>query len=227
MLPENQPGILSQLISPVTTLFAAFLGAWFAFLLQNKREKKKEENVNVSALNKVQINFVQQLNALTILNKDFIIPHREHPLTWVAIPAVPLRDYANLQIDGASLSFLTESGNANLISEILVEEESFKEVMKTLNLRSEVHVGLLQPKLEAIGFREGQDFKYSVEQVEEMLGPHLVGKLKRLTEGLITLTENAIKSHEEIIKKIKSTGTNIFPKKKILGFEYKNDKKTI
>jgi len=29
------------------------------------------KNANVAALNKVQINLVQQLNALTIFNKDF------------------------------------------------------------------------------------------------------------------------------------------------------------
>jgi len=35
---------LGNLISPLTTLLAAFLGAWFAFLLQSRREKRNEKN---------------------------------------------------------------------------------------------------------------------------------------------------------------------------------------
>ncbi|MCR4289076.1 MAG: hypothetical protein NUV86_02300 [Candidatus Scalindua sp.] len=38
----------------MTTLLAVFAGAWFAFLVQNRREKKKETHTNAAALNKVQ-----------------------------------------------------------------------------------------------------------------------------------------------------------------------------
>lgn len=219
-LSQEPINIWQEISSPLTTLLAAFLGAWFAFMLQNRREKKNEINKNLAALNKVQINLVQQLNALTIFNKDFIQPYKSHPVNWVAIPAAPPRNYTHLKIEAGSLSFLIEQNSSALISKILIVEEEFQEVMNLINLRSEVHVGRLQPKLEEIGFKEGKSFDKSLEEVENFLGDRLVGEMKRLTNGLISSIEDAITSHEEVIKEIKATGTKVFPKKRVLSFQY-------
>jgi hypothetical protein len=215
----------STLIAALATLIAAFGGAWFAFLLQNRKEKRKETNTNAEALNKVQITLSQQLNALTLFNKDFIQPYKDHPINWIAIPAIPHRDYSQLQIDGRSLAFLVEKDSSSLISKVLVVEEKFKEVMNVINLRSNIHVQQLQPKLAEMGFVEGQPFNYSLEKVENLIGLQLVSGLKRLTISLISITEDAIQSHEEIIKEIKTTGIKIFPGKRILSFEYTDKEK--
>ncbi len=215
----------SEILVALTTLVAAFGGAWFAFLLQNKKEKKRETNANVEALNKVQITLTQQLNALTIFNKDFIQPYKDHPANWIAVPAAPHRDYSKLQIDGGSLAFLIGRGSSTLISKILIVEEKFKEVMNVINLRSGIHVQQLQPKLAEMGFIEGEPFNMSLEKVESILGTQLVSGLKRLTDSLIAITEDAIQSHEEIIEEIKATGVKIFPNKRILSFEYMNKEK--
>lgn len=212
----------SEIITALTTLVAAFGGAWFAFLLQNRKEKKREANTNVEALNKVQITLTQQLNALTIFDKDFIRPFKNHPVNWIAVPAAPHRDYSTLQIDGGSLAFLVGKDSSTLISKILVAEEKFKEVMNVINLRSSIHVQQLQPKLAEMGFIEGQPFNLSLEKVESILGAPLVSGLKRITNDLIAMTEDAIQSHEEIMKEIKATGVKIFPDKRILSFEYMN-----
>ena len=210
-----------DLITPAVTLLAAFLGAWFAFLLQNSKDEKKEKNHNSQALNKAQINLVQQLNFLTIFNKDFLLPNKESPIRWLAVPAAPYRDYKKLRIDAGSLAFLVESGNASLISEILVTEEIFQEVMNVINSRSDVHVTRLQLKLEEIGFEEGKPYDKPFEEFERMLGERLVTELKRFTENLYENTKIAITSHEILIKKIKATGRDLFPDKRILSYEYK------
>lgn len=223
---EQQPtNFWAGIISPMTTLLAVFAGAWFAFLLQNKREKKKETNTNVAALNKVQINLIQQLNMLTNFNKTYVQPYKDHSITWIAIPANPHIDYSKLQIDSGSLFFLVENNSSNLISNILLVEEKFQMVINLINLRSKVHVDRLQPKLEEIGFKEGENFAKSIKEVEKLLGVRLVSELKKLTKDVISFTEDAIQSHEEIIKEIKTTGTRLFPKKRVLSFEYHNNDK--
>jgi len=215
----------TEIIAALATLVAAFGGAWFAFLLQNRKEKNRESNTNAEALNKVQITLGQQLNALTIFDRDFIQPYKDHPINWIAIPAAPHRNYSKLQIDGGSLAFLVEKDSSVLISKVLVVEEKFQEVMNVINLRSNIHVQQLQPKLEEMGFIEGQPFNFSLGEVERLLGPQLVSGLKRLTNSLISITEDAIRSHEEIIKEIKTTGIKIFPNKRILSFEYTSKEK--
>ncbi|MBU4317800.1 MAG: hypothetical protein KKF30_11070 [Proteobacteria bacterium] len=212
----------TEIIAALTTLVASFGGAWFAFSLQNRKEKRREVNTNAEALNKIQITLSQQLNALTIFNKDFIQPHKNHPVNWIAVPAAPHRDYSKLQIDGGSLAFLVEKDSSTIISKVLVVEEKFKEVMNVINLRSNIHYQQLQPKLAEMGFIEGEPFNLSHKEVEILLGTQLVSALKRLTESLISSTEDAIKSHEEIITEIKTIGKAIFPNKRILSFEYMN-----
>jgi len=219
--PTNYWAII---ITVLTTLVAAFGGAWFAFLLQNRKEKKKETNKNIEALNKVQITLTQQLNALTILNKDLIQPHKDHPIKWLAMPAVSHRNYSKLQIDAGSLSFLVEKGSSSLISEVLNVEEKFKEVMNIVNLRSNFHVQKLQPKLAEIGIEEGKTYQLQPEKVEHLLGIQIVGTLKKFTDSLIQITEDAITSHEKIINDIKTIGKKIFPKSKIVSFSYINKK---
>ena len=215
----------SEIFAALATLVAAFGGAWFAFLLQNRKERKREINTNAEDLNKVQITLTQQLNALTIFNKDFIQPYKDHPINWIAVPAAPHRDYSKLQIDGGSLAFLVAKDSSDLISKVLVVEEKFKEVMNVINLRSNIHVRQLQPKLAEMGFIEGEPFNFSLQKVESILGTQLVSGLKRLTNSLISITEDAIQSHEEIIKETKATGIKIFPNKRILSFEYMDKEK--
>lgn len=225
-LPEQQQAnFWVEMISPITTLLAVFVGAWFAFLLQSKKEKKKERNANLAALNSVQVNLVQQLNALTNLYKDYVIPYKDHPIIWIAIPAAPHIDYSKLQIDAGSLSFLVENKSSYLISKILNVEEKFQHVINIINLRSKSHVDRLQPELETMGFKEGEPFEKSIEEVEKLLGVRLVAELKRLTNDIISDLEDAIRSHEEIIKEIKTTGMKLFPKKRVLSFEYSNKAK--
>lgn len=220
-IPPDEPSIFMGLITPAVTLVAAFLGAWFAFMLQNLKDKNKEKDQNSQALNRVQINLVQQLNNLAIFNKDFLLPNTAHPIRWFAVPAAPYRNYKNLRIDAGTLAFLVESGHAQLIMEILVAEEMFHETMNVINLRSEVHVDRLQPKLEEIGFEEGRPYNKPPMEFERLLGARLVGELKRFTENLYSSTETAIKTHEDLIKRIKEVGKELFPDKRTLSFEYK------
>jgi hypothetical protein len=118
------------------------------------------------------------------------------------------------------LAFLIEKESSYLISKILVVEDKFKEVINLINLRSNIHVEQLQSKLAEIGFIEGQPLEISIDKVESLLGIQLVSALKRLTNSLISITEDAIQSHEEIMQGIKSAGIKIFPNKRILSFEY-------
>lgn len=221
-IPPNETNLLLEWLPPIVTLLAAFLGAWFAFLLQNLKDEKKEINTNSQALNKVQINLGQQLNCLTIFNKDFLLPNEESPIRWFAVPAAPYRDYKNLRINAGTLAFLIEPGYGSLITEILVAEEMFQEVMNVINLRSETHVSRLQPKLEEIGFEEGKPYDKPFVEFEKMLGARLVGEMKRFTEGLYDSTKIAIETHENLINKIHKIGGEIFPDKKTLTYQYKN-----
>ncbi len=209
---------LPHIVSVVATLAAAFGGAWFAFLLQNRKEEKRENNKNARVLNLVQFNLIQQLNSLLILQKNYIDPIDHIPFNWIwfSIPALPIKNYSQYKINNEDLTFLAEKGYSSLIQKILLTEELFYETIQLLNYRSDTHVNTLQPKLKEEGFIEGKDPGYSYEKFEEKIGHTLVLEFKRMTNDLILFTENTIISHEKIIGEIKTVGSKIFPENKIV-----------
>ena len=141
------------------------------------------------------------------------------------MPALPFRDYTNLRIDAESAVFLVDHGYASLITKLVVVEEKFKEVMKIVNMRSDLHVSKLQPELKRLGFVEGQPPPMTEEDFFRELGHPLVTELSRITQSIFDLGEDAIQSHEEIILEVKQVGSKIYPDSRITSFEYANDKK--
>ena len=210
--------LLPQIITVIVTLLAAFAGAWFAFLFQNKREDKKENDRNLASLDFVQINLIQQLNSLLILQKDHISKVEEIPkqIKWLAISALPHRDFSQYKINSETLIFFAEKGYPELIQKILITEEAFFETFQILNTHSDLHLNKLQNKLEEAGWVEGEGPGCSPKELEEKVGHRIVTEKLRLTESLIGYTENTIKSHKEIISEIHSAGKKIFPGKKII-----------
>lgn len=222
--------ILSIVLPGLFTLVGAFLGSWFAFLFQEAREKKKDEAIHITAINKVQINFVQQLNALLILYKDWIVPfievkkkYGDNLFASFSFPALPTRDYSTLKVDGGSLVFLADYGKSNLITDILIAEEGFKELMILVNLRSETHSSQLQTKLEACGFVQGELPPMPEQEFKKYLGLPLLIKMKGFSDGIEQQTIKAIDEHKNILQRLHSAGKEIFPDAKaILSYKIKD-----
>lgn len=221
----QQPSVLLDLLLqlPVvlTTLLAAFAGAWFAFYFQNKREEKKENDRNLATLDFVQISLIQQLNALTILKKDHVSKVEELPeeLKWLAIPALPEQDYSQYKIKNESLIFLAEKGYPELIQKILIAEEAFYLVFQIVNTHSDFHVSRLQDKLEEVGWVEGEGPGCAPEELQEKVGHRIVTEKRRMTNDLVKCTESAITLHDDVIGEIYRVGKKIFPDKKIVTLQ--------
>lgn len=84
-----------DIIDALATLIAAFAGAWFAFLYQNRQKQSEERKENISAGNRALATLLQQTNTLKIYQKDIIDPCRDDPGIHIAIkPTLPYREDA-------------------------------------------------------------------------------------------------------------------------------------
>jgi hypothetical protein len=61
----------------VLPVFTTFLGAWFAFLWQNRRDTKKQKKANYGVLLKTQALFYEFFEVLFLIKKDFLDPHKD------------------------------------------------------------------------------------------------------------------------------------------------------
>jgi hypothetical protein len=201
------------------TAVAAFVGASAAFYWERCQKENDETNRNLSAGNRAIFILSQQYNVLYSLNKYFIDPFRKDPSGWLNMPAALPLEHNDFHFDVASLQFLLNSGNSNLLSKLLLEEQRFFEAIKTLNERSQLHRYELQPKLDTIIISK-ESFLITPE-IEKELGQTIIGGLKTLTSALTEQTDEGMAGIKKIYNEIKSQLEKEFPNKKIIKLEFK------
>src|SRR3990172_9300056 len=86
-------------VSPVTTLLAAFFGAWFAYRFQNRVKERDIRSANISAANRAMFDVFQLLNSIRLFQKDMIDPCRgRQDICFCMLPVLP-EDYSDFRFD--------------------------------------------------------------------------------------------------------------------------------
>lgn len=211
--------IAKEILPTFATLIAAFLGAWFAFSLQNRSKNNEERDKKISYGNKALFTLCQRVNNLWLIQKNIIDPFREHPGIHIAMR--PTLDFENddtfLDIDG--LKFLLDTKYQQLLLDLHIENQRYKTAIRLLNSRSSLHLNLVQPRLETAHVTEKQ--YYSIEYWKEAIGQRLYLTLQRATEDLISNVDDTVKSNIEIKDRLIEAFKNLFPGEKFLNFELK------
>lgn len=205
---------LSDLVSSLTTLVAAFLGAWFAFRIQNKHEREKQRENNLLSLNMIQIHLFQQYNDLLIINRDFSTTNENREIDWITIPAMSHRNPPT-EIDISSISFMIEKNNISIIPKILLAIEKYDECVKLINSRSELHLNVLQKGIESI--RKKHIEEINKETLINEIGEKSVGEIMNLTEQIKSILPDTISYYRGLINEIYTIGLKMFPQKTIIN----------
>jgi hypothetical protein len=209
---EKDP--LELIIPALTTLVAAFLGAYFAFRFQNNREEEKKHQNNVEAANRALFNLSRIINELEVIKKQVIDPVRDRPDRYLAMQPFLIPNYDDMKFNIDSLTFLLESKSPNILGEILVEETNFHQVINSLNNRSELHRYQVQPILEAAGVRVGG--QYLAADIERALGQRIFIQIQNATDNLIEHVDETLVSSQKIMDKLVSNLKRIYPKSEFL-----------
>jgi len=118
------------------TLIGAFVGAAFAFsvtLIQQHRQRRRDD---LAAGNLANFILCMHFNTLHLLQRE-MAPHRAFPMTIAALEHVlPPETY----IDIKSMSFLIAAGEAQLLGEISVAEDTFRSMLASLHSRIQLLV---------------------------------------------------------------------------------------
>ena len=201
--------LMDTIITAIATLAAAYFGALFAFKFQERNEDRKIKASNIAAGNRAMFLLLRQFNELSVVKKQIIDPHREHPAKFVVMrPSLPL-NYENLRVEVNSLSFLLETKHRQILMDLLIEENRFHTALQTVNERSKLHLQEVQPILEKAGIVEGGD--YSLQQLEEALGNRLFIQISRATDEMLDHVDSGIKSLLEMGDKLYEALRDLYP----------------
>jgi len=209
-----------DIVNSVATLVAAFAGAWFAFVYQNRQEAKEDTRQNISAGNRALVTLFQQANSLKLYQIDMIEPHRDSPGRHIQMrPTLPFQE-DSLSFDVKSLDFLLPD-TAQVLLDLILEEARYHETIKAINVRSQHHFAVVQPKLEKAGIVEGGE--YSGQDFRNALGELDYMNLKRLTDAVVLHVDRTIESLVSMKDRLWTALTHKYPKGKFINFEVLNE----
>ena len=206
-----------EVSSPLTTLLAVFFGAWFAYRFQNRTMKKKTREDYVNAANRSLFNIFQMLNTLRFFQKELIDPLRGNPAIFLSMQPLSQGYLDNFQLDFNSLSFVLNSKHKQILLDLFIEQQRYKQIIEAINYRSSLHSERVQPALERAGLKEKTD--YPVDLFAEVLGQRLFTDLQRKTEMVVREVDNSVKSLEFTKNKMFTVYKELFPKEIFLNFE--------
>ncbi|MGA1839091.1 MAG: hypothetical protein ACMUIU_00560 [bacterium] len=142
--------LFSTIAPAITTLLAAFLGAWFAYLLADNKEKRKEIALRRQAINRAIFVLVRQYNAIKLIQQE-LDKYRDNPGKAIELPASSINRYEDLVQNFSSLEFILDSESPNLLLELSIEQERFEQAIAAHRLRNKFYIEDLQPTLEEAG----------------------------------------------------------------------------
>jgi hypothetical protein len=209
----------ATLITAVASFAAAGFGSYFAFLLQNRKEQRNELNQQRKAVNRAIFNLSHLWNAQNQYYKEVILPDKNSPALWLRMQANISTQFLNISFDIDGLFFLADTDHAQFLSRFYLEEQRFEVVKDLIQERSSVVLNQLYPKMEHLGVRAGKPFE--LQTVERELGPDLVGKLKTLTEEIVTNIEQNIESTKCLNQEFHEAMAGFFKKRTLFFFKRK------
>lgn len=195
------------------TMFAAFIGAYSAFLLQNKKQEKELISQRVNTGNKAIFQIIRSFNSFGSYKKQFISPYITLPDRFIAIPP-SLNFTSNTTFDFDSLAYLFEYENPDILTDLSIFQSSIESTTEAINQRSYTHINLVQPILEKAGFSEGQVITEA--QLNSILGERLSVTMKQNTDQIIEGIDSILSNAEELISELHEIHIKNFKGHKVL-----------
>jgi hypothetical protein len=218
---NSLPVSVGDIVNPLATLVAAFMGAWTAFRLQSLQKHEEEKKSQIAAGNRALSTLLQQANTLKLFQVDFIEPIRSDPGRHIAMrPTLPYQEDA-MAFDLKSLDYLAHPQHQQTLFDLSIEEERFREALKAINARSRLHFEIVQPMLMAAGIQDGHE--YTGEEFRKAIGEFHYLNLLRLTDAVVIHVDRTVESLYSMKDRFRKTLSTQFPDGKFIDFELLND----
>lgn len=178
-------------VTTLATLVAAYGGAKYAFSIQNKKNAKDQDDLNIANGNLALFTLIRFHNKFLNIDSQMIgdkrnDPHRHH---FIMPSAIGISDTP--KFDYASLAFLINT-DPNLLGKLTILEQDIAGTIDIIDKRSHLHFEQLQPLVEQLEKSLAPGVGVMPEQVEQILGT-------RTTSHLITYTDYMVRGVDRAV----------------------------
>lgn len=197
-----------QILIPATvTLSAAFLGAYFAFKLQQKQQSALLKRENLRACAATIAKLKHTWNILFSFNSDFYkflpdqLKNENEIMMQLSInELIMFRPFKQMkhkvEINSDSLVFLYESSNKGILDSLLLLEFKINHFTESINFRSNYLVDEIHTIIDPFSEEKGRNL--TEDEFEELVG-------KKRTLSLIDYTTSVHEQLQELLEEIPET----------------------
>lgn len=206
----------ADMAGAVATLIAAFAGAWFAYRYQLESQRKKISEDERTALNLTIFELSKHHNRFFAIWKQFLHEYQDHPSRHLMIRPVAGGTWKPMELDFSKLAFLLESVDPNLLGELSLLEADVSATLGTIQLRSDMHLNVLQPSVEAVCLKHAGQI--DAMKIEAELGERRNQQLLMLTDFMYQGVEDALNKTTELGDRLYQRAKERFPGEKVIRF---------
>lgn len=184
----------------------AFLGAWFAFKLENRRQERESREEILSAAKLAQFTLNRQYTQLKYLEGN-MEPLEADPDRWRRLaPQIGLSPQNRLDLQ--SLHFLLNSSNPGLLDQLALCDDHYGLALELLEIRNR---GVLELSAKVETMRTSAMPTPNHEAIDAAVGLDLRGRLASLTDELYTSVHEALRLNEDLFSKLSEFIRSAFP----------------
>jgi hypothetical protein len=216
LIAQIEETAMEVILTALTTLVAAFSGAYYAFRLQSKEKDSETISSNVAAGNKAIFSLLTNFNKFTNFRDQFINEFRENEFRYLYIlPAVGMARPSEIDFD--SLGFIFKHKNRNLLAQMSLNQSEAESAMEVITLRSSLHNESIQRKLDEVGLN--QEAQFTLGALREAVGERDFAQIVQLTNQMISSVDSVIETSEKLIGELQKTIVDIYPKHIVIGMQ--------
>lgn len=192
-----------------------FLGALFAFRLNEQKDNTKTLSEQRAALNRSLFILARQRNAVNSFAK-FLQPYNSEIERGLLLPAHKPPQYESLRQNFEAIEFLLEHNQANLLMRLAIEDERFHQTFESIRIRNDFYVAEVLPEL-ARNRLQGKNV--TNQQLLELLGERIFGTSINYAKNLYFHVEESLKSIPAMHAEVHAAAKQVFPHAKFINIE--------
>lgn len=196
-------------------LFATFLGATFAFRLEQERDANKLDDARKEALNRSLLVLALQWNEVVGLLKN-LHPYATAFERAFMAPAFQPPEIFDHRQKPADLTFLLHSGKPQICMTVALEQMRFDQCIYAVRIRNSFYISEVQPEM-ARNFRQGQ--RVSEGEFETLLGERLFETAMNHADTVFTHLTQSEQSLTDALSELRAVAKGLYPDYKFMTLE--------
>ena len=197
-------------------IVSGFIGAFAAFKLKTWEEKKKERNLEISAINKSLFVLNRQINSIANTRVSLNECRDDAGRAINLRPSAGI-EHSAVKQDIDSLNFLISKGKSNLLLGLSIEQERFDLALWTVKHRNDIHYLEFQPAFDKTNLPD--DIAITEEEMKMAIGDRIYLSLSQATENVYNCIDKSYESLQTMQDQLIVVAKELYPTETFEKFE--------